>query len=206
MSNIFRFFQNEIFPKVKHPLEIFLDLADLRKKTQPDISEAVIIIKAFQSPLRVTVSLNDKEVIELAENIARSENDKTQFSSSISDKDFVKIIQFLHSYLKISRIIIHHPRFALISVRNAKDELPEIIIVPNAYTKSAKFTVAAGDTFNAGICLGILAGIDPSAMLILGNVFTSYFIRTGLRGSKRDIHHFMDHYIEYLLVDQSDLI
>jgi sugar/nucleoside kinase (ribokinase family) len=92
------------------------------------------------------------------------------------------------------------------SVRNEKDESPEIIIVPNAYTKSAKFTVAAGDTFNAGICLGILAGIEPSAMLVLGNVFTSYFIRTGQRGSKTDIHHFMDHYIEYLLLDQSNII
>jgi fructose-1-phosphate kinase PfkB-like protein len=79
-------------------------------------------------------------------------------------------------------------------------------IVPNAYTAHPNFTVAAGDTFNAGICLGIIAKCSSVEMLLIASSLTSYFIRSGKRGSALDIIQFLQHYQDYLIKDNPSII
>jgi hypothetical protein len=200
MSEIFRYFQKEVFPHVHTHLDLFLDLADLRKKSAGDISECVNLINDFLSPLRVTISLNDKEAIELTESLLRRYNDSLEWAENPTEKDYIRIIQYLQRRVQISFIVIHTPRFAVVS------DGRQIILVPNAFTKSPRFTVAAGDTFNAGFCIGLLVGASMEEMAILGNVLTSYFIRTGIRGSFDDILIFLRHYLKYLSTDSPDIL
>ena len=69
MEEIYQFCQNQIFPKLAHvdQLNIFLDLADIRKKTDADIQRVISLLNSFTDYPATTLSLNDREAIRLAE-------------------------------------------------------------------------------------------------------------------------------------------
>jgi hypothetical protein len=210
MTDIFRFFAEKIFPATRKPLDLFLDLASLRKRSEDDIRKVAAIINKFPDHVRVTLSLNDKEAKQLYEAVA-GRKVADSFPGADSALDGKEVFEFLagqlHTVLGRCHVIIHTPRFAY-SIRGKTNELgkDQVTIVPNAYTKQASFTVAAGDAFNGGVAAGILAGCTPEQMLLIGNVTTSQFIRTGVRCDQEQFMEFIGHYKQYLQADHPEII
>ena len=198
-SAIFRYLSKNIFPALTHPLEVFLDLADIRKRSKEDIQDLLTIINAFPITIRTTLSLNDREAVSLIRALDLSSKITADIDTISSKEDYLQILQILRQQLPITRLIIHTPNIALIAVEEM------IVIMPNAFTSTPKFTVAAGDTFNAGVCLGILTGCSVEEILLLGNILTSYFIRTGIRGNFGQIEAFSTNFINYLTQDLPDI-
>jgi hypothetical protein len=206
MPEIFDYFYEHLFKNRQTPLDLFLDLADLRKKKHEDIIKGVSQINRFGSPIRVFLSLNDKEALELADALSSYHKLNMKFSHAVDFDTFKQVLEFLRNYLTCDFIIIHTPKFALLSEKGQDGHFLPIIAVENALTSTPKTTVAAGDTFNGGICSGILLGLEPKELLLLGNCLTSYFVRTGQRGSQKDIIDFLSHYLTYLKEDHSEII
>lgn len=206
MPEIFDYYYTQLLSDRKNPMDLFLDLADLRKKKPEDIIKGVEQINRFKSPIRVYLSLNDKEAIELADALSNSYKKNMTFSNVVDYENFEKILQFLREYLTCDIIIIHTPKFALLSEKRKNTKISKLFAVENALTSTPKTTVAAGDTFNGGICSGILMGLEPAELLLLGNCFTSYFVRTGERGTMTNIIGFLSNYLTYLKEDHSEII
>jgi hypothetical protein len=210
MTDIFRFFAERVFPATRKPLDLFLDLASLRKRSEDDIRKVAAIINKFPDHVRVTLSLNDKEAKQLYEAVAGRKVAET-FPGAGGTIDEKEVYDFLagqlHQFLDRCHVIIHTPRFAL-SIRGKANEESrnQICIVPNAYTKQASFTVAAGDAFNGGVAVGLLAGCTPEQMLVMGNVATSHFIRTGVRCNQEQFIALLSHYKQYLQADHPETI
>ncbi len=210
MSSIFRFFATKIFPSIRKPLELFLDLASLRKRSEGDIRDMATIINQFPEHARVTLSLNDKEATQLYEALSRRKvaDDYPEAEISLDNKGlFLFLIEMIHQYLSRCHVIIHTPKFAL-SIRGDTNEAGQklVCLVPNAYTKHASFTVAAGDAFNGGVALGLLAGCTPQEMLVIGNATTSQFIRTGQRCTQEQALCLLRNYQKYLKEDHPEVI
>lgn len=191
---IYKYLSEIVFPKLvrSNTLDVFLDLADIRKKTDADLKEVKAIFNNFPKTVETSLSLNDSEAIRLGVGLSSSETQLNAFKQTSTVEQFVDLLKFLKSELKMVRIVIHTPQFALGVKEN------RIVIVPNTFTAQPKTLVAAGDTFNAGLCFSILAKIDLAPSLLIANALTSYFIRTAERGNAQNILRFIDHYLEYL--------
>ncbi|MEX2680697.1 MAG: PfkB family carbohydrate kinase [Candidatus Sigynarchaeota archaeon] len=203
MTGIFKLFATNVFPALQRPLDLFLDLASLRKRSEGDIRDMAAIINQFPDHIRVTLSLNDKEAMQLHEALSRKTvvDDFPSADISLDNKDlFVFLGEKISQQLPRCHVIIHTPKFA-VSI-----SLDKVFIVPNAYTKHASYTVAAGDAFNGGIALGLLAGCTPQEILAIGNATTSYFIRTGVRCNKEQCIELLGHYKQYLQADHPEII
>jgi len=211
MTSIFRYFATTIFPALHKPLHLFLDLASLRKRSDDDIGEAASIIASFPENARVTLSLNDKEAIQLYEALMGQKITDIYPESEISidNKDvFLFVIGAIHQQLTNCQVIIHSPKYAFAIDRGIGDDgiNETICVVPNAFTEKASFLVAAGDAFNGGACLGVLAGCKAEEVLLIGNAVASYFIRTGQRCNQDQTMGFLNQYPQYLEEDHSEII
>jgi hypothetical protein len=210
MTSIFQFFSSNIFSTLGKPIHLFMDLASLRKRSEPDIREAAGIIAGFPENARVTLSLNDKEAIQLYEALSEQNVTDTfaEADVSIENKDlYVFLLGALQHHLPACQLVIHSPKFAFLATPvTGNPDGSETYICPNAYTTQTSFTVAAGDAFNGGLCVGLLAGCSPEEVLLIGNATTSYFVRTGQRCDQSLILAFLGHYKEYLAEDHPEIL
>ncbi len=210
MTSIFRFFATQIFPAAREPLNLLLDLASLRKRSEGDIRDMATVINQFPEHVRVTLSLNDKEAMQLYEALSgrKVADDYREAEISLENKElFLFLIEAIYKHLFRCHVIVHTPRFAL-SIRGNTNEAGrrQVDIVPNAYTKHASFTVAAGDAFNGGVALGLLAGCTPREMLMIGNATASQFIRTGQRCTMEQALCLLRNYQKYLKDDHPEVV
>ncbi len=211
MTDIFRFFAERVFPATRKPLDLFLDLASLRKRSDDDIREMAAIVNKFPDHVRVTLSLNDKEAIQLHDAVSGRKVANTYSNHEIStgNKDlFVRVIKELRQHVNARHIIIHTPKLALSITSPMKQKAGHelLCIIPNAYTKHASFTVAAGDAFSGGVALGLLAGCTPQEILVIGNAAASYLIRTGQKCIKEQAIGIIRNYRRYLENDHPEVI
>nr|MDO8111603.1 hypothetical protein [Candidatus Sigynarchaeota archaeon] len=210
MTDIFRFFSTRVFAKLRKPLHLFMDLASLRKRSEQDICLAVDVINSFPKNIFVTLSLNDKEAVQLYEAVSKRKIAEAFPGMDTAGENkalFTFLLGQLHTWLSC-QLVIHTPKnaFSLTPDASSKGAPPSISIVPNAFTKQASFTVAAGDAFNGGVCMGLLGGCAPEEMLLLGNVITSYFIRSGIRCNHVKAIEFLRHYKHYLDADYPEIL
>ncbi len=188
LSDIWKHFLIDIFPSLKNLNQkfFFVDLADIKKSDKAQILEMLKILKEIDRSIPVVLSLNDQEAkdISTAFNKFRAE----------SIEDYL-LARKLNDLIDVSYLIVHTPHFAAIST---KDRLSW---VAQAYTSHAKFTTSAGDHFNGGLILGLLCGLSPVEILLLGNAISSCFIRTGKSSLLDDLQKFVRNYDHYLEID-----
>lgn len=211
MTDVFRYFATRVFPLMRTPLNLFLDLASLRKRSDKDIREMTAIINQFPENVDTTLSLNDKEAVQLHDAVSdrKVADIFPGIETSVENKAlFVHVIKELRIRVRARHIIVHTPRHAFVISGTSMDPASHALlcIVPNAYTKHASFTVAAGDAFSGGVALGLLAGCTPQEMVVIGNVAASHFIRTGQRCTQEQAIALLRNYRKYLEKDHPGVI
>ncbi len=213
MNGVYRYFVEEVFTiyekKKRKDLNFFTDLADISKNPEEDIIELVEIFNQIPDTIRLVLSMNDREAKTLANALwsvshpDNLESDQCPFKSLHNGNPilFKDLLEFLVQHITCkAAIIMHAPQFSLWYENGRIHE------VQNAYTSKAKFTIAAGDTFNAGLCFGVLGGLNPSECLLIANAATSFFVRCGRRPTLPDLSMFLRNYTAYLEKDLSALI
>lgn len=149
---------------------IFIDLADPEKRTKADLSKALHRLKGFRPYADVVLGLNLKESIQVARAVQRPvpEDLERQLDSFAAD---------IRKSLDLSCVVIHPRGGAAASMISSGEVVSAWFSGP--FVRKPKISTGAGDNFNAGFCLGILAGLNLEQQLCAGTAASGFYVRQG---------------------------
>jgi len=163
--------------KVKAPAGavLFSDLADPEKRTEKEILVAVSFLKNFRSSHRVVLGVNQKESMEVGGALG------LEFDPDEIEKNAVA----LRKALDLDAVVIHPTKRAACATEKGS------AIFDGPYCQNPKLTTGAGDNFNAGFCLGLLAGLEPVEMLAAGVSNSGFYVRNGRSATAKNLVGFI---------------
>ncbi len=147
---------------------VFIDLADPEKRTRQALDEALSLISRFQAHVDVTFGMNLKEATQVA---AAMGIDMTDDPESAIEPTARKMVE----QLGVHCVVIHPLRTAAGATR--VDGRVVSSLMPGPYVRQPKLSTGAGDNFNAGVCLGMLAGLPIDQALVVGNATSGHYVR-----------------------------
>ena len=197
MNNYFDHFISDILPNVSNSQKklFFVDPADFTKRSTKEIREMLSLLGKIDEKIPVVLSLNDREAIDVA-NVLKTNGVGEIKKGNL--KSYEEAGKNINSVLNLTHLVIHEPHFATISGHNSH------IWVTEGYTSKPRFTVAAGDHFNAGVLLSKLSGLSSAEVLIVANAATAIFVRTGQSPSISNLRKYISNYIDYIENDIGD--
>lgn len=188
---IWSHFLYDVFPNISE-LEkklFFVDLADIKKRTDDDIREMLTILQKIDSKVPVMLSLNDQEAIDISrvlEEIDEIDPNKEDF------RDYIEGGKKINDVLRLSYLVIHSPHFATITTKD------EHFWMTEGYTSKPRFTTGAGDHFHSGVAAGLACGLTAPEAILFGNSLTAVFVRTGDSPTIVILSQFIKRYLDYI--------
>ena len=179
MSDILKKLQTEIFPNCpRRERIIFIDLADPEKRTHADIAAALNVLSGFQQYADLILGLNLKESIGIAQVLGmKLPNDPEpiieQTAAGIRKK------------MGVSCVVIHPRKGA------AAATATESATFAGPFVQQPKISTGAGDHFNAGFCLGRIAGLTLEESLCTGVGTSGYYVRNAESPTGRQLADFI---------------
>jgi sugar/nucleoside kinase (ribokinase family) len=180
MTAVWRLLQREVFAALKHRPLFFIDLVDPAGRSADDILAMAAALPGFEASGPVTLGLNGNEA-----NILSSLHGLSDETGEKSPEDTLRQAHDLRLRLGISRVIIHHSRFAV------SDAALGGVIQRGPYCSSPKKSTGAGDRFNAGWCLGHAHGMGDAAALTLGCAASGFFVRHARSATLKELADFL---------------
>jgi sugar/nucleoside kinase (ribokinase family) len=174
MTDVWRLLQERVFARLKHRPHFFVDLVDPSSRSAADIRTMLEALSGFENAGPVSLGLNGNEANLLARIL-----DLTPASDS--HENWARLARDLRIRLRISAAIIHKPRFAVVSTEDGE------ATVESPYCENPLKSTGAGDRFNAGYILGLLAGADAGDCLTLGCASSGFFVRQARSGSRKEL-------------------
>jgi sugar/nucleoside kinase (ribokinase family) len=161
--------------KVPKGATLFIDLADPEKRPAEEIADAVRFLKKFRKTHRVVFGVNQKESIEVSRALGLKFNQEEIEKNSVA----------LRKELDLDVVVIHPTRNAACATETGS------AYIDGPYCQNPKLTTGAGDNFNAGFCLGLLAGLDAKEMLAAGVGNSGYYVRNAKSSGPGDLPKFL---------------
>jgi sugar/nucleoside kinase (ribokinase family) len=155
---------------------LFTDLADPEKRAAKEIAEAVHFLKTFRKSHRVVLGMNLKESMEISSAIGlKLKAEEIEANAATIRKE-----------LDLDGVVIHPTRNAACATEKGS------AILDGPYCQNPKLTTGAGDNFNAGFCVGLLAGLEPQEMLAAGVANSGFYVRNGRSAKAKDLPMFLE--------------
>ncbi|HVE40039.1 MAG TPA: PfkB family carbohydrate kinase [Planctomycetota bacterium] len=155
---------------------LFTDLADPEKRAAKEIAEAVHFLKKFRKSHRVVLGMNLKESMEIGSAIGlKLKAEEIEGNAAAIRKE-----------LDLDGVVIHPTRNAACATEKGS------AILDGPYCQNPKLTTGAGDNFNAGFCIGLLAGLEPQEMLASGVANSGFYVRNGRSAQAKDLPAFLE--------------
>lgn len=160
-----------VLPAVPEPqretLTVFIDLADPAKRTTADLQGALKRFSALAKQSRVVLGLNVKESSEVAAalEVTVDEADESALHQRAAR---------LRAALEIDGVVVHGRRAA-----GASMESGEEASFVGPFVRKPYLSTGAGDNFNAGFCLGLLAELPLAQALCAGTATSGFYVRRG---------------------------
>src|SRR4051812_28866647 len=166
MSRIWAKMLDEIIPNPeRHKRLLFIDLADPEKRTHGDILDALKLLQRFQDQVDVTLGLNLKESMEIADVLGLP--GRTDPEAAIEEN-----ARAIRQELRLACVVIHPRRGAAAATES------ESSTFAGPFVQQPKISTGAGDHFNAGFCLGRVLGFGLQESLCVGVATSGYYVRT----------------------------
>ncbi len=179
LSEVFKKLLATVMPKLKGPKPwIFFDLADPAKRSRKDIADALKLISRFEKHARVILGLNLGEARQVSEILGFGPVEETYGTIAHTSSQ-------IRAKLKIDTVVIHPVQFA------AATDSTGSAHVEGPFCGTPKITTGAGDHFNAGFCLGRLAGLTLAESLQCGVGTSGYYVRTAKSPRVADLVKFL---------------
>lgn len=156
-------------PKIsKQRKTIFIDLADPEKRTLDDLRDVLKIGGKLQKAADVMLGLNLKEATQVAAVLGIE-------AGQDPEAGIQTLAVAIREKLGVQTVVIHPRKSAAAAtlvdgqVRSAHFQGP--------FVAKPKLSTGAGDNFNAGFCLGVLAGLPLEQCLCVGTATSGYYVR-----------------------------
>ena len=168
-----------------HRKYVFVDLADPAKRTPADIRAALDLLTQMQSAAHVVLGLNLSESTQALEVLglptpADPEAEIAATAASIREK------------LQLHGCVVHPRRGAAVAMLTPDGGLDEATFL-GPFVEKPKLSTGAGDNFNAGFSLGLLAGLSPVECLCTGVGTSGYYVRNAQSPQLQQLADFCDH-------------
>ncbi len=187
MNSIWDYLIDRILPNLGDSVEgrrtIFIDLADPEKRTREDLAGALAYGRRFQAHADVVFGFNLKEAVQVAEvlGVAVGANPEADIESMASG---------LRETLGVHAVVIHPRSGAAAAIETASGI--ETARFAGPLVKKPKLSTGAGDNFNAGFCLGLLAQLPVEQALCVGTATSGYYVRNAASPSLAQLADFCD--------------
>ena len=164
MSDIWEHILSEVLPgrsKDAPEATIFFDLADPEKRDKGDILKALELMGKFGEYYRTVLGLNEREAHEIAEALG------------LSDKaaDLETMARYIFSKADLDILVIHPVKEACMITDEG------YYAASGPFCEFPKLTTGAGDNFNAGFVLGVMAGLGGTQALAMGMAASGFYVR-----------------------------
>ena len=173
LNSIWDMLINDILPAVASDVNgkkrmIFVDLADPAKRTIDDIADALKRLTAMSKLADVVLGLNLAESTQIAKVLAIEVQDDAEAQIEYT-------AQRIREKLDIKAVVIHPRSCAAAAVKT--EHGVEQARFQGPFVKKPKLSTGAGDNFNAGFCLGLLAGLPVAQALCTGTAASGFYVR-----------------------------
>jgi sugar/nucleoside kinase (ribokinase family) len=186
MTGVWRMLQEAVYARLEHRPHFFLDLVDPSTRSAADILAMLEILPGFEPRGAVTLGLNGNEANVLARllGLPEAKNEMNNCQRLAGD---------LHRHLGISTVVIHQTHFAVAAGPDGS------AMVPGPHCAQPLKSTGAGDRFNAGYCLGLLARGTLEDCLVLGCASSGFFVRQARSADRAELAAFLQHWKTNLL-------
>jgi len=150
---------------------LFVDLADPAKRTDDDIHRALDRIAEMNHFTGVVLGLNLKESTRIARVLGLTPPEEPE--ASIQETTYA-----IREKLGLFGTVIHPRRGAAASVLDERGQV-RTGRFEGPFIRRPYLSTGAGDNFNAGFCLGLIADLPVSQALCVGTATSGYYVRNG---------------------------
>ncbi|MEX1119402.1 MAG: PfkB family carbohydrate kinase [Terrimicrobiaceae bacterium] len=182
MTAVWRMLIHTVYSKLTHRPHFFIDLVDPSSRSPEDIRAMLDTLPFLEKNGPVTLGLNGNEANILARLLNRE--------SAGDPTSSMRLAGELAETLGLSGVVIHHLKYA-VSHRDGNSWC-----VTGPYCEKPLKSTGAGDRFNAGYCLGLLASAAPEECLALGCAVAGFFVRNAASPSRGDLEGFLTQWAE----------
>ncbi len=155
----------QLLPTLGERKRVFVDLADPEKRTVSDLREALRQVSRMQEVAQVILGMNLKEAQQVA----------AALELPFDAKDLPGSAERIAGKLAIDTAVIH-PREGASAARRSGTGY-DTAAFAGPFVREPKLSTGAGDNFNAGFCVGTLAGLTLDQCLCCGTATSGYYVR-----------------------------
>ncbi len=162
---------------------IFVDLADPEKRTLSDLQRGLARCTAFSKYTDVVLGMNFKEAAQVAAGLG--------IATAVGPElDLAPLSQQIRSSLQINGVVIHSPRSS--SACLIANEREAVASFASCFTDKPQISTGAGDSFNSGFCLGLLAELTVNEALCVGTATAGYYVRNASAPTLEQLVEFVE--------------
>jgi hypothetical protein len=155
---------------------LFVDLADPEKRPPVEIAGACRLLKEFRGSHKVVLGVNQKESMEIGGALG------LRFNAD----DIEKNATTLRGTLELDAVVVHPTKNAACATERGS------AILDGPYCANPKLTTGAGDNFNSGFCIGLLAGLEPAELLAAGVASSGFYVRNAKSAANAELGVFLE--------------
>jgi hypothetical protein len=166
---------------------VFIDLADPEKRTVEDLRGALKLSTALQQHADVILGLNLKEAVQVAAALGLDAH---------TDPEGVieALARAIRDRLDLATVVIHPRSGAAAAQRDGTEVHSALVVGP--FIAQPRLSTGAGDLFNAGFCLGRMAGLPLEQALLTGTGTSGYYVRNAASPTLETLADFLDNFPE----------
>lgn len=165
-------------PNIKKSKNFFFDLSDCTRISKTYIHECHLTMLKFKKFGKVYLSLNQNEFLKLTSIFI---DDEIKINTETKTDEISKYVDRLKNKLDLDCLILRTLDNFYTSNENGVD------VVENIFVPIPKCLTGAGDNQNAGICIGIMCGLNIQDSLKVGALYGNFYIKNGRMGSLEEI-------------------
>ncbi len=180
-SDIWRRLVDDVLPRTTRRQLLFIDLCDPEKRTTEDLTGALDLLGEMQAHADVVLGVNLRESVQVARVLDIDPTDDP--AGMLAD-----LAAAIRESLAIHGVVVHPRHSAAAAIRAG--EGVETGHVSAAFTRTPRLSTGAGDNFNAGFCVGLLADLPVAECVALANAASGFYVREARSGSLDEIAEF----------------
>jgi len=186
LNTIWEALIDEVLPQMDNDRYVFIDLADPSKRNTEDIAEAMALTRKLNTQSKVVVGFNLSEAAQIAKVLG-----VTVPAADMEQKAAIeKIALDLREALQVHCVCVH-PREGAAAAINLPDGVQSAIF-KGPFVAKPKLSTGAGDNFNAGFCLGLLANLPIDQCLCTGTATSGFYVRNAHSPTLDELAAFCD--------------